>query len=88
MENHTLVSHTSHSSLEISQAPRDFHIPTVAATVPLSQTKNQNQRKEVGRCAASSSSQFHDHPVLESTTAFMIIRGLENAPDGRGSATC
>jgi hypothetical protein len=81
MENHTRVSHPSHNSLGISQTPRDSHIPTAAATVPLSQTQNQNQnqRKEVGRCAASSSSQFHDHPALESETAFMIIRGLENA---------
>jgi hypothetical protein len=77
MENHTPVFHPSHNSLGISQTPRDSHIPTAAATVPSSQT--QNQRKEVGRCAASSSSQFHDHPALESETAFMIIPGLENA---------
>jgi hypothetical protein len=53
--------------------------PTAAAIAPLSPVQNQNSRKEVGRCAPSSTSPFHDHPVCESNTAFLIILGLENA---------
>jgi len=79
MENRAQVFHAFHSSLGISQAQRDSHIPTATAITFLSPTQNQNSRKEVGRCAASSSS-FHDHSALESKTAFMIILGLENAP--------
>jgi hypothetical protein len=51
------------------------------ATVPSFPTQNQKSNKKVGRCAASSSSPFRDHPALESKTAFMIIPGLENASD-------
>jgi hypothetical protein len=78
-ENQTRVSRPSHNSLGISQTQRDSHIPTAAATVPSFPNQNQKSNKKVGRCAASSSSPFHDHPALESKTAFMIILGLENA---------
>jgi hypothetical protein len=44
-----------------------------------SKLKTQNVRKEVGRCAASSPSLFHDHLVLETIPCFMIILRLENA---------
>ena len=79
MENQTPVSHTSPDSLEIPQTPPDSHIPTAAADPLFLPIQSQNKRKEVGRCAASSSRSFHDHYALESKNGFMIIPGLENA---------
>jgi hypothetical protein len=79
MENQTPVSHTSPDSLEIPQTPPDFHIPTAPADPLFLPIQSQNKRKEVGRCAASSSRSFHDHYALESKNGFMIIPGLENA---------
>jgi hypothetical protein len=80
VENQTPVSHASHNSLGIAQTPRDSHIPTAPAILPLFPNQNQKTRKEVGRCAASLSPSFHDHSALELKTAFMIILRLENAP--------
>jgi hypothetical protein len=45
MENHTPVFHPSHNSLEISQTPRDSHIPTAAATVSFSLKTKIKERK-------------------------------------------
>src|SRR6202035_5758322 len=109
VENQTQVFHSSHRPLEISQTPRDFHIPTATAciawksgkpkngfplshamhatttTVSLSQT--QPQRKEVGRCAASSPTLLSGSSCIGIKPGFRIIRGLENArgPHGHSS---
>jgi hypothetical protein len=79
MENHEQVFHPFLRPLEIPQNPRDSHIPTATTAGHSPHTQNPKTRKEIGRCAASSDSPFHDHSALESKTDFMIIRGLENA---------
>ena len=58
------------------------HFPTGGSRRPthVPYLRNQNPRKEVGRCAASSSFIFQDHSVLEPDSDFRIILGLENAP--------
>jgi hypothetical protein len=79
VENQTQVFHASHSPLKIPQTRQDFHISTAPMmTVFISNQKTKkNQRKEVGRYAASS------FPIplcpRSSRTDFMLIFQLENA---------
>jgi hypothetical protein len=98
VEKQKQLSHSFHRPLEISQKPRDFHIPTAqlrghgkvenqkqVSHFPTAARdyhscclcKNQNQRKEVGRCAASSFS--IRSPCGRTEPLFMLILRLENA---------
>jgi len=90
VENQTQVFHASHRPLKIPQRRRDFHIPTAWACAAgarddnhdfLFSPESQNQRKEVGRYAASS---FFLPPrsLWSSATDFMLIFQLENARGG------
>jgi hypothetical protein len=73
-ENQTQVSHSSHRPLKIPQ--RDFHISTAPAMTIFTEP---NQRKEVGRCAASPS--LAPALPLVGGPYFMLILRLENAED-------
>ena len=79
VENQTQVFHASHRPLKIPQTRRDFHISTAINDDSLSYQKNQ--RKEVGRSAASSFS--YRLSLRSSGPIFMLIVQLENAPADR-----
>ena len=75
MENQNQVSHLFHRPLEISQTPRDFHIPTDPAACPLT---NQNQERK-SPLRGSVFPFFMTFAPSRRKTVFMLILRLENA---------
>ena len=75
MENQNQVSHLFHRPLEISQTPRDFHIPTAPTACPLT---NQNQERK-SPLRGSVFPFFMTFAPSRRKTVFMLILRLENA---------